>query len=289
MKGYDRVDFENYLKSMATELFLKDKEGRYIFVNKPEAGWIKPGTDVIGKLDSEIQADPAMAAACREGDLKVLQTGRRVRTVSRTINNGREVYYEVIKSPVRAESGEIIGITGVAVDITEQVNLKNKLLSYYRTDVLTGLYNRQYLEKWRENNNMELPLAILVLDCNNLKYFNDNHGHEMGDRLLQLVAQIILETLPHNCISFRVGGDEFAIFCNGTDENAAAELKETLRNALQAQILAGVRLSVSIGCACMTDCSQDLHDVYAEADNRMYEEKKRYHEERSGLFLQKRY
>ena len=274
--GTDEIDFNNYLKSMSAELFLKDKEGRYIFVNKPESDWIKPGTDVIGKLDSEVHADPAMAAVCREEDLMVLRTGKRVRTINKAVNHGRTVYYEVVKSPVRAENGDIIGLTGMAIDVTEQVNLENKLLNYYQTDVLTGLYNRQYLEKWRKNNNIELPLTIIILDCNNLKYFNDHYGHEMGDRLLQLVAQIIREVLPDSCMSFRVGGDEFAVFCNRTDEEEAVKLKEKLREALRARTLEGISLSASIGHACMTDYSQKLHCVYAEADNCMYEEKRLY-------------
>ena len=282
MKRFAEIDFDKYLKAMPTELFMKDREGRYIFVNKPQSGWIKPGVDVIGKFDSEVHVDPAMAASCRAEDLQVLQTGQCLRTANKAMNNGQNVYYEVVKSPVRDDHGDIIGIIGVVIDITEQINLENKFLDYYQKDALTGLYNRQYLEKWCKIGNIKLPLTIFLLDCNNLKYFNDTYGHEMGDQLLQLVAQTICEIFPqsHACLSFRMGGDEFAIFCNDTDEKAANRLKERLKNSLQAQKLAGINLSASIGYACMTDPSQKLHCVYAEADNRMYEEKRRYHEER---------
>lgn len=257
---------------------MKDAEGRYIFTNRPNPEWAKPGASIIGKFDSDVQLDENMARQCRSEDLEVLATGKKIKTQCSSVIDGHKVYYEIVKTPVYDDNGNIAGITCIASDVTEKVNLEQKLLHYYRRDALTGLYNRNYLNKWQDSKIIEYPLAVLVLDCNHLKHINDNYGHKAGDELLGMMAAAIEANLGKGDFAFRVGGDEFAIICNKTDEARAKKLVQKLHFELSGLYLHGVMLSASIGYACVKDNSKEIPQMYKEADHMMYENKRKYHE-----------
>jgi len=271
-------NFSRYLEALEAEVFMKDAEGRYIFTNRPNPEWAKPGVSIIGKFDSDVQLDENMARQCRSEDLEVLATGKKIKTQCSSVIDGHKVYYEIVKTPVYDDNGNIAGITCIASDVTEKVNLEQKLLHYYRRDALTGLYNRNYLNKWQDSKIIEYPLAVLVLDCNHLKHINDNYGHKAGDELLGMVAAAIEANLGKGDFAFRVGGDEFAIICNKTDEARAKQLVQKLHFELAGLYLHGVMLSASIGYACVKDNSKEIHQMYKEADTMMYENKRKYHE-----------
>ena len=271
-------NFSRYLEALDADVFMKDAEGRYIFTNRPNPEWAKPGVSIIGKFDSDVQLDKNMARQCRSEDLDVLATGKKIKTQCSSVIDGHKVYYEIVKTPVYDDNGNIVGITCIASDVTEKVNLEQKLLHYYRRDALTGLYNRNYLNKWQDSNTIEYPLAVLVLDCNHLKHINDNYGHKAGDELLGTVAAAIEANLGKGDFAFRVGGDEFAIICNKTDEARAKKLVQKLHFELSGLYLHGVMLSASIGYACVKDNSKEIPQMYKEADHMMYEHKRKYHE-----------
>lgn len=271
-------NFSRYLEALDADVFMKDAEGRYIFTNRPNPEWAKPGVSIIGKFDSDVQLDKNMARQCRSEDLEVLATGKKIKTKCSSVIDGHKVYYEIVKTPVYDDNGNIVGITCIASDVTEKVNLEQKLLHYYRRDALTGLYNRNYLNKWQDSNTIEYPLAVLVLDCNHLKHINDNYGHKEGDELLGMVAAAIEANLGKGDFAFRVGGDEFAIICNKTDEARAKKLVQKLHFELSGLYLHGVMLSASIGYACVKDNSKEIPQMYKEADHMMYEHKRKYHE-----------
>ena len=78
-------------------------------------------------------------------------------------------------------------------------------------DKLTGLHNRNYMESRSKRfvRAGDLPVSLIMADCNYLKRTNDTLGHEYGDLLLQRVANVIQESVSPNDIAMRVGGDEF--------------------------------------------------------------------------------
>ncbi len=253
------------------------KWGEYVN-NTPHPEWAKPGVSLIGKLDIEVQIDENQARQCRSEDVEILTTGRSIKNLGKTVVDGKEVYYEIVKNPVLDDNGKVVGISGTAIDVTERIRLEQKMATYYRRDALTGLYNRNYMKKWKSGENAKFPLAILVLDCNHLKHINDNYGHKAGDELLGMVSAAIVANMGDNDLAFRVGGDEFAVICNETDERRAKELVQKLHGELNGLQLHGVTLSASIGYACIKEHTKEIHQVYAEADKMMYENKRKYHE-----------
>lgn len=174
-------------------------------------------------------------------------------------------------------------------DITERkLEMKEKeSLSYI--DHLTGLFNRRYLEKElrRLDNPSALPLAILVIDVNDLKLTNDAFGHQGGDDLLRELGNVLRRSCRDEDILGRAGGDEFAIYLPRTSKEAAEKVKERiLREASEARVEPMV-LSLSIGIAIKSHSSQKIGDIVREADNSMYHDKVQFSRMRKQAALDK--
>lgn len=108
------------------------------------------------------------------------------------------------------------------------------------TDPLTGLSNRRALsdrlrEEWRRSTRYCLPLALLLIDIDDLKRTNDERGHGGGDELLRSTAAAIRRTLRSTDFGARWGGDEFAIVAPQTTREAARRLAERLLEHLKAE------------------------------------------------------
>lgn len=116
-----------------------------------------------------------------------------------------------------------------------------RLQELAQTDALTGLYNRRYLlksldQEMERTRRTGLPTSLVMLDLDYFKRFNDTHGHQFGDTLLQRVAQIFKDNVRKLDIPCRYGGDEFALVLPGTRLTQAVRLAERLK-----EILAGFR------------------------------------------------
>ena len=118
-------------------------------------------------------------------------------------------------------------------------------------------------------------IAVFNMDVNNLKYMNDNFGHEAGDKLIRKAAESMKRIQARNVMPFRVGGDEFVIVALHVDRAGAERLRETWEAAL-AELNRqedGVPCVIACGLA-YAEGDYDLEAVLAEADKRMYEDKK---------------
>ena len=108
---------------------------------------------------------------------------------------------------------------GVAIDVTVEMLKRMELEKERDFDILTGLYNRRGIEDRLEQlftNPEELGhAAIFMIDADGLKQMNDTYGHEMGDKYLKGIGQIISEVGNRNMIAARQGGDEFVLFLYG--------------------------------------------------------------------------
>jgi len=170
---------------------------------------------------------------------------------------------------------------GFVVEVSEVTPLYTKLRYFEEIahiDTLTGLNNRNayidYTQQVIKEENM--PLLILVGDLNELKRINDVHGHLEGDELIKTVAKIIDETKPEKAFVARVGGDEFVLLVpNGSEEIAIEFITKANTMCGSAQDDKANKPSVSWGYAIMTSIEQSYNELFAEADQMMYEYKKR--------------
>lgn len=159
----------------------------------------------------------------------------------------------------------------------------NSKLDLYRRmaylDTMTGLQNRNaYNQQVEYLQNHELDyryIAVVMVDINNLKYSNDNMGHDCGDRLIQLTATLLREVFPEQELCYRIGGDEFVVILFNRElqeEGLRQYIEEKCRDMNESE---QIWLSVSVGCAGekVRDGVCDVQGLIKKADERMYENK----------------
>jgi diguanylate cyclase (GGDEF)-like protein len=153
-------------------------------------------------------------------------------------------------------------------------------------DPLTGLANRQLyldalddaLEQAREDEQGG-HVAVLFLDLDGFKYVNDSLGHQVGDGLLEAVAERLQASARTDDLTARFGGDEFALLCPGVaSEDDALAIGRRLNEALAAGFMVGeheLRVSASIGVAISGSAEADSGVLLRDADAAMYAAKAR--------------
>jgi diguanylate cyclase (GGDEF)-like protein len=129
------------------------------------------------------------------------------------------------------------------------------------TDALTGIANRRWFERRlneeivrRERHGQ--PLSCILVDIDRFKEINDNHGHGVGDRVLQAVAATLARSLRAGDVLVRYGGDEFCLLLPATPATLAAVIAERMREGVAALRFAdpsaqSLRVTVSAGLACL--------------------------------------
>jgi diguanylate cyclase (GGDEF)-like protein len=149
-------------------------------------------------------------------------------------------------------------------------------------DSLTQLHNRRYLEQTLRNEYhkargqaQELPLAIIDIDS--FKRVNDTFGHAIGDRVLQVVAQIMQQHTRPGDLLARFGGEEFVIVLPRTNSQEAISICERLRVSIAsydwASIRADLNVTISLGMNCTTEFENHEQSL-SSADTRLYEAKR---------------
>lgn len=153
-----------------------------------------------------------------------------------------------------------------SVKQTEELSFKDKL---------TGLHNRNYMESRSKRfvRAGDLPVSLIMADCNYLKRTNDTLGHEYGDLLLQRVANVIQESVSPNDVAMRVGGDEFLILCTHCPNDKAQALMDRIRQKLAQRSDEHLTLSVSFGVSTVEGGEFSFDQAYEQADQEMYRDK----------------
>ena len=159
--------------------------------------------------------------------------------------------------------------------MTDRVMLQHQLEKCAQTDIMTELYNRRYLEYWKEHEMKQevIPVSVISADCDGLKELNDNLGHYVGDQMIIQTARLLKTHLPENAMIFRMGGDEFLMLLPDTDLGQAHRYVKILRENGEKILIEGMPLSVSYGVSVIESLERDLEDAIRRADKEMYQEK----------------
>ncbi|MCE9787414.1 sensor domain-containing diguanylate cyclase [Shewanella chilikensis] len=161
----------------------------------------------------------------------------------------------------------------------ELLGLNHKLKQLSETDELTGLANRRpFTESFARLLASAEGGALIMLDVDHFKAFNDCFGHPAGDRVLQRLAQAMRKALPERALLARVGGEEFALVLPGADRRQAEGVAETLLAQVRdLQITHGSApagiVTISLGLALLTPNTRDLSEIIRVADKALYQAK----------------
>jgi diguanylate cyclase (GGDEF)-like protein len=226
--------------------------------------------------------------------------------------DGREVWEEVLVSPVRDGSGSITHYVVVEHDMTEvkhnEVQLRAshealdrlnrelesrvqertrelrdmnvRLEELASTDSLTGACNRRhFLELARTElsraKRLGLPLSVIMLDIDLFKSINDRHGHEAGDQALTRLSAEIRSALRAEDIFARLGGEEFIVMLPGQSVDEALKMAERMRALVEAirEPALPEGLTISLGVAGLAREADDVDDLLRRADQALYRAK----------------
>jgi diguanylate cyclase (GGDEF)-like protein len=160
------------------------------------------------------------------------------------------------------------------------LKLKESLKNQSICDPLTGLFNRRYMEESLERefsraNRSKTTVAIIMMDIDHFKRFNDTFGHQAGDALLRSLGDLLKRNTRGQDIACRYGGEEFVIVLSDSNLAGALQRAEILRQQVKqlsveyaGQLLGAV--SVSIGVALFPDHGTTMGDVLRASDQALY-------------------
>jgi diguanylate cyclase (GGDEF)-like protein len=163
------------------------------------------------------------------------------------------------------------------------LNLRAKLENQSIRDGLTRLFNRHFMAIALEREvhralRSTTPLAVLMIDVDHFKAFNDTFGHEAGDTVLREVAECFRQSVRSEDVVCRYGGEEFIIILPETNEETAIERAELIRQAISKLRVRSKgetlrQISVSIGIAMYPAPARDATDLVRLADRALYDAK----------------
>ncbi len=166
--------------------------------------------------------------------------------------------------------GEQIGIA------VENARLYEETKRLALHDPLTGLANRRHLDFVAERSLARArrdgtPFAIIMLDLDHFKLYNDTHGHSAGDQLLVAVAETMKKEVRETSLVVRYGGEEFLVLLSDTEITAALAVAERIRLKIQEN----TSVTVSLGVSWTKDGGRSLSELIAAADAALYQAKNR--------------
>lgn len=191
-------------------------------------------------------------------------------------------HYETRVSLILDAQGKFTGYRGILRDVTDQMAYQNRLLDMAYRDPLTSLGNRKaFSEQLRllldQSGYQHSHLALLYIDLDRFKEVNDRFGHDVGDSLLQGIAERLRRAVRQPDRVYRLGGDEFTLILpdtrSGDAQILAARLLTALQQPLHLDALCIDFVTPSIGIAFYPEHAQSPESLIKAADSAMYQAK----------------
>lgn len=183
----------------------------------------------------------------------------------------------------QAEPGQPVIIVGIAEDITDKKQLESELQRLATTDALTQSSNRRHffegaVEEFEQARQQGTPLSFLMLDIDDFKIINDTYGHQVGDNVLQRIADSGRAALRRGDLFGRIGGEEFAAVFPGCTPQMALQVAERVQREIQGLSFSHdgqtFGITVSQGLTSLTAEDESVESLFARADAAMYEAKR---------------
>ncbi len=230
--------------------------------------------EAVGRPLSELTVSVAEFTA---GMTKVLEGERLQYESKRKRKDGTVIDVLTTVSPWTVD-GEIVGSTGVSIDLTVRKKLENGLQYLADHDPLTDLYSRRRFAEELERElrlavRAKAPPALVIFDLDHLKVVNDTHGHAAGDALLKAFADVLRTRARATDVVARLGGDEFAVILPEAGKPDALTVAHDIRDLLRASWDAP-SASVSAGIVILTGREEITADeMLVCGDTALYEAK----------------
>lgn len=271
------------LSSIADGVITTDVEARIMYLNDPAqqmTGWSakeaqnQPCREVFDLKSTAVSTSELIAQALRGETV-------RIESDSATLlrREAEPIGITCTAAPIRNREGAVVGGVIVFHDVSLQRDMQKKLSHQATHDALTGFYNRIGFENIArvsiedaETNQTQHTMAYLDLD--QFKLVNDSCGHVAGDELLRQIAAVISQQLRSGDTIARLGGDEFGVILHNCPKQAALNIAENIRHAIQNFRFAWegrtFSIGVSIGMVQINHQSPGLEKLLSLADSACY-------------------
>lgn len=208
----------------------------------------------------------------------VLQSGEVTELANHTelvSRSGEKIPIADCAAPIRDEDGHILGVVMVFRDFRKEKDYHARIENIMTHDSMTGLHNRWYMEEILKEyeRDTQASCALIMGDLNGLKLVNDAFGHFAGDRLIQKVARILLESCGSNDIVGRWGGDEFLLILPKADAQEAEAVIERVTAQCAEQSDEKNPLSIAMGFSLKRNGADDIQSTLREAEQWTYRRK----------------
>jgi diguanylate cyclase (GGDEF)-like protein/PAS domain S-box-containing protein len=265
------------IESSINGIGIADLEGHLTYVNQSFLKmWGYDEKEVLGKhlLKFCQKKDEVVEAIKDEGWIGEMKARRK---------NGSLFDVSFSASMVKDKNNNPICMLASFIDITENVQLREKLHAMSINDELTGLYNRRGFLNMAERElkiakRKKRTLVLFFADLDGLKWINDTFGHNEGDQALIDTGNILKKTFREVDIIALFGGDEFVILAIDASKSSAEILTTRLYENLTAhnsKETCRYNLSLSLGISCYDpEIPASLEELISQADSAMYEQKK---------------
>jgi diguanylate cyclase (GGDEF)-like protein/PAS domain S-box-containing protein len=276
MLRVERNKLNAIMDGMGDAVMIVDNDLTVTYMNKLMKNTF--GAEAVGrKCYAVIAGRSSRCPGCGEGE------GDKT-AVEIAGENGR--HYLATHTTVTDVDGAV-SIIGVYKDITFRKEMEEELRRLTITDNLTGLFNKRHFMAKLEDETIRCvrqgtPLALLFLDIDKFKSFNDTYGHVEGDACLAALGRLIRSAIrDHVDAGFRYGGEEFTVLLPGTDAAQAAAVADRMRDDFRAIVFTpevdGRRVEVtktfSVGVASFA-AGESLASFIERADDAMYRAKR---------------
>ncbi|OMI24770.1 diguanylate cyclase [Bacillus swezeyi] len=261
--------FQSLIKHNIDPIYVFSLEGDMLFANSS-------GYSLLNQM--RIEPIQFSSVLCQEDHEKLLSWFLQVKSEKKAINRDTQITASNVRFdlnltliPVYVRQ-ELDSIYVICKDMTKQREAERKIRRMAHYDALTDLPNRRYAVEHLANvlNDKHSGTAVLFLDLNRFKIFNDALGHNIGDRLLIEASKRLAKCMPDQGFIARLGGDEFIII---TPAYQIDELSEQLIRQFESVFRIKdhrLKTSVSIGIAVSPADGTDGEELMKKADMAMY-------------------
>jgi diguanylate cyclase (GGDEF)-like protein/PAS domain S-box-containing protein len=273
--------YRSLVESTEDSIYLVNRKYCYMFMNQRHLARLGySAKEFIGQPYSDFHSEEETKEFTAAVDL-VIATGKSMQQEHHSRRDS--LYFLRTLSPVKEPDGTVSAVTVVSKQFTERKEMEKELRKLSLTDELTNLYNRRGFMTLAEQqikmaNRLDRELLLISADLDDLKVINDTFGHQEGDRALIDVAVILKETFRSSDIIARIGGDEFTALQMKNPENNITVTCDRLQEAITRHNEGTDRsytLSISVGTEIYDPQEpKNLDQLMAEADKKMYEQKK---------------
>jgi diguanylate cyclase (GGDEF)-like protein/PAS domain S-box-containing protein len=280
----DQFQFlQKLIDSIPAPIFYKSRKGVYRGCNKAFAVSLGLSREeIVGKTIYDFHPKELADKYHEKDEELYANPGIQIYETSRRFPDGTIHHVVYHKATYTDAEGNIEGLIGIILDITDRKRMESLLEKMSITDELTGLYNRRGFfllaqQQFKIAERTREAMILVFVDLDGMKWINDSFGHQEGDKVLVEAAAVLQKTFRKSDIIGRIGGDEFAALAVHFQGAPEFILINRLRQTLDVHAVTEDRpykLSLSAGIAHYDPQKpRSLDELMAEADERMYREK----------------